>query len=73
MMMQFRVVLGMFLKLRLQDTRVNYNKDSLIQARNFNILQHKSLQHWCFPVINEKFSRTLILKNICERLLAANI
>ena len=29
------------------------------------------LQHWCFPVKFAKILRTLILKNICERMLFA--
>ena len=39
---------------------------SLLQACNFI---KKRLQHWCFPVKFAKFSRTSILKKICERLL----
>ena len=33
----------------------------------------KRLQHRCFPVIIVKFSRTPILKNICERLLVKSV
>ena len=61
-MMQFQVRL---LKLE-QDTRVNYNKDSIIQACNYT---EKGLPNRCFPVINTNFLRTPILKNICERLI----
>ena len=42
-----------------------YNVASL-QACNFI---KKSLQHWSFPVKCPIFFRTIILKNICERLL----
>ena len=41
-----------------------YNVASL-QACNFI---KKSLQHWCFPVKYANICRTIILKNICERL-----
>ena len=37
-----------------------------LQVSNFI---KKRLQSWCFPVNTEKFLRTPILKNICERLL----
>ena len=42
------------------------NKVAGLQACNFI---KKRLQHWYFPVKFAKFSRTLILKNLCERLL----
>ena len=61
----FRLFCVWFLKLK-QETQVNCNKDSIIQACNFI---KKRLQHKYFPVINVKFYRTPILKNICEGLL----
>ena len=49
-----------------QVTRADHNKDSIIQACNFI---KRDPQHMWFPAINAKFLRTLILKNIYERLL----
>ena len=60
------IVWGMISKKWKQDTRVNHSKDSIIQSSNFI---KKILQNMCFSVINAKFLRTLILKNIYERLL----
>ena len=50
-MMQFQIVSCMISKIKKKDTRVNYNKDSIIQACNFF---KKRLQDRCFPVINAK-------------------
>ena len=43
-----------------------FNEITGLQACNFI---KKRLQHRCFPMKFAKFSRTLILKNMCERLL----
>ena len=43
-----------------------FNKVTDLQACNF---VKKRLRHKCFPVKFAKFSRTAILKNVCERLL----
>ena len=62
----FRLSWVWFLKLKQRDTRVSYNKDSVIVAWNFI---KKRLQHRCFPVANAKYLRPSILKNICEQLI----
>ena len=43
-----------------------FNKVAILKANDFI---KKRLKHKCFPVNIAKFLRTLILKNICERLL----
>ena len=63
--MQFQIALGRFLKLKYV-TRVNFNKDSMIQACKFI---KKRLHRRFFPVINAKYLRAPISKSICDRLL----
>ena len=53
-MRQFEIALGRFLKLK-YFTRVNYKKDSMIQACNSI---KKRLHHSFFPAINVKYFRT---------------
>ena len=47
-----------------------FNKVTGLQVCN---VTKKKLQHRCFPVNIVKFSRTSILKNICERLLRSEV
>ena len=45
-----------------------FNKS--LKACNFS---KKRIRHRCFPVNTAKFSRTIILKNICKRLFLENL
>ena len=63
-MMQILIVLGMISKIKTTRQTSELQWHLIIQACNFIT---KRLQHRCFPVINAKFLKAPILKNICER------
>ena len=52
-----------------QPLEVFYKKGILSNSEGLQLYVKKTLHHRCFPVNFEKFLRSPILKNICERLL----
>ena len=65
----------MFLKIlqySLENTCVGVFFSKIARLQGCNFIK-KKLQHRCFRVKFEKFLRTLILKNICKRLLLTTL